>query len=157
MSKKVCKLSTRLSGSLTTRTVTQRLLQIRLKTPLFSDCRIESILTEFWDLEKAEMGDVFESKRVRDYVTRSDCLGYQKIVDFFLPKVLSPIPSPLTQSIRNFAKSIEAWVTKAVQWGIHQELVESKASSVDLGPVIVEVRTQLWGGPSIPLIGACVI
>ena len=23
------------------------------------------------------MGDVFESKRVRDYVTRSDCLGYQ--------------------------------------------------------------------------------
>ena len=76
------------------------------------------------------MGDVFESKRVRDYVTRSDCLGYQKIVDFFLPKVLSPIPSPLTQSIRNFAKSIEAWVTNAVQGGIHQELVESKASSV---------------------------
>ena len=76
------------------------------------------------------MGDVFESKRVRDYVTRSDCLGYQKIVDFFMPKVLSPIPSPLTQSIRNFAKSIEAWATNAIKGGgIHQELVESKASS----------------------------
>uniref|UniRef100_A0A4W5LAN8 RFX1-4/6/8-like BCD domain-containing protein n=1 Tax=Hucho hucho TaxID=62062 RepID=A0A4W5LAN8_9TELE len=36
---------------------------------------------------------------------------YQGLVEVLIPDVLRPIPSALTQAIRNFAKSLESWLT----------------------------------------------
>ena len=39
---------------------------------------------------------------------------YQTLVQILIPEVLRPIPPSLTQAIRNFAKSLEAWLTAAM-------------------------------------------
>lgn len=43
-----------------------------------------------------------------------DYIFYQNIVQVLIPDVLRPIPSTLTQSIRNFAKGLENWLTSAM-------------------------------------------
>uniref|UniRef100_A0A8C1NDY1 Regulatory factor X, 1b (influences HLA class II expression) n=1 Tax=Cyprinus carpio TaxID=7962 RepID=A0A8C1NDY1_CYPCA len=43
-----------------------------------------------------------------------DNLLYQSLVEILIPDVLRPIPSALTQAIRNFAKSLENWLTNAM-------------------------------------------
>ena len=39
---------------------------------------------------------------------------YQTLVQILIPEVLRPIPPSLTQAIRNFAKSLESWLTAAM-------------------------------------------
>ena len=51
-----------------------------------------------------------------------DYVFYQNIVQVLIPDVLRPIPSSLTQSIRNFAKGLENWLTGAMN-GCPQEMV----------------------------------
>ena len=41
---------------------------------------------------------------IQDWVRAVDVAFYQRLVQVLLPDVLRPIPSPLTQAIRNFAK-----------------------------------------------------
>lgn len=62
---------------------------------------------------------------VTDYVSACDYLLYQCIVDFLIPNVLRPIPGTLTQAIRNFAKSLEMWLTSTIQ-GYSPALIKSK-------------------------------
>ncbi|CAI8055733.1 Transcription factor RFX3 [Geodia barretti] len=66
---------------------------------------------------------------VTDYISACDYLLYQGIVDFLIPNVLRPIPGTLTQAIRNFAKSLESWLTGTVH-GYSPILVKSKVCSV---------------------------
>uniref|UniRef100_A0A8C2ZJ29 Regulatory factor X1 n=1 Tax=Cyclopterus lumpus TaxID=8103 RepID=A0A8C2ZJ29_CYCLU len=51
-----------------------------------------------------------------------DNLLYQTLVEILIPDVLRPIPSALTQAIRNFAKSLENWLTGAMM-NIPDEMV----------------------------------
>ncbi|XP_011477294.1 MHC class II regulatory factor RFX1 isoform X1 [Oryzias latipes] len=51
-----------------------------------------------------------------------DNLLYQALVDALIPDVLRPIPSALTQAIRNFAKNLESWLTGAMM-NIPEEMV----------------------------------
>lgn len=62
---------------------------------------------------------------VNDYISACDYLLYQSIVDFLIPNVLHPIPGTLTQAIRNFAKSLETWLTNTIH-GYSPDLVKSK-------------------------------
>ena len=62
---------------------------------------------------------------VVEYLSACDHMLYQCIVDFLVPEVLSPIPGTLTQAIRNFAKSLESWLTNTIQ-GYPSILVKSK-------------------------------
>ena len=62
---------------------------------------------------------------VTDYVSTCDYLLYQCIVDFLIPNVLRPIPGTLTQAIRNFAKSLEMWLTSTIH-GYSRTLIKSK-------------------------------
>lgn len=62
---------------------------------------------------------------VVEYLSACDHMLYQCIVDFLVPEVLSPIPGTLTQAIRNFAKSLESWLTNTIQ-GYPTILVKSK-------------------------------
>ncbi|NP_001083022.1 MHC class II regulatory factor RFX1a [Danio rerio] len=53
---------------------------------------------------------------------------YQGLVEMLIPDVLRPIPSALTQAIRNFAKSLESWLTNAMV-NIPEEMVRVKVTS----------------------------
>ncbi|KAM3623935.1 uncharacterized protein V6R79_017153 [Siganus canaliculatus] len=58
-----------------------------------------------------------------------DNLLYQTLVEMLIPDVLRPIPSALTQAIRNFAKSLENWLTSAMM-NIPEEMVSIKVVCV---------------------------
>ena len=53
--------------------------------------------------------------QVKHFILEADYAFYQKLVGFLVPKVLKSIPNNLTQAIRNFAKSLEAWMAAAMQ------------------------------------------
>lgn len=50
---------------------------------------------------------------------------YQNLVEVLIPDVLRSIPSSLTQAIRNFAKSLESWLSSAML-GCPPEVVNIK-------------------------------
>ncbi|XP_051508497.1 DNA-binding protein RFX2-like isoform X1 [Myxocyprinus asiaticus] len=58
-----------------------------------------------------------------------DHILYQALVEILIPDVLRPVPSTLTQAIRNFAKSLEGWLTSAMSDFPH-EIVRTKAAVV---------------------------
>ncbi|XP_074485064.1 MHC class II regulatory factor RFX1 isoform X1 [Sebastes fasciatus] len=58
-----------------------------------------------------------------------DNLLYQTLVEILIPDVLRPIPSALTQAIRNFAKSLESWLSGAMM-NIPEEMVRIKVVCV---------------------------
>ncbi|XP_041359336.1 DNA-binding protein RFX2-like isoform X2 [Gigantopelta aegis] len=66
---------------------------------------------------------------VRKYVKRSDYAFYQALVEVLIPDVLRPIPSSLTQAIRNFAKSLENWL-KGAMAVVPEEMVKTKVGAV---------------------------
>uniref|UniRef100_H3D985 Regulatory factor X1 n=1 Tax=Tetraodon nigroviridis TaxID=99883 RepID=H3D985_TETNG len=59
-----------------------------------------------------------------------DNLLYQTLVDMLIPNVLRPIPSALTHAIRNYAKSLENWLTGALM-NIPEEMVRVKVVCVN--------------------------
>ncbi|XP_062404794.1 MHC class II regulatory factor RFX1 isoform X1 [Sardina pilchardus] len=58
-----------------------------------------------------------------------DNILYQSLVEVLIPDVLRPIPSALTQAIRNFGKSVESWLTSAMM-NIPEEMVRIKVTCV---------------------------
>ncbi|KAK6188564.1 hypothetical protein SNE40_004716 [Patella caerulea] len=63
------------------------------------------------------------------FVRKSDYAFYQAIIEVLIPDVLRPIPSSLTQAIRNFAKSLENWLKSAMQ-GVPDEMIKTKIGAV---------------------------
>ncbi|XP_024120962.2 DNA-binding protein RFX2-like [Oryzias melastigma] len=62
---------------------------------------------------------------VRLWMRSCDHILYQALVEVLIPDVLRPVPSTLTQAIRNFAKSLEGWLTNAMT-SFPQEIVRTK-------------------------------
>ncbi len=62
---------------------------------------------------------------ILDYLSSCDHILYQCIADFLIPEVLRPIPGTLTQAIRNFAKSLETWLSNSLQ-GYSSTMIKSK-------------------------------
>lgn len=54
-----------------------------------------------------------------------DHILYQALVETLIPDVLRPVPSSLTQAIRNFAKSLEGWLINAMS-GFPQQVIQTK-------------------------------
>ncbi|XP_072295176.1 DNA-binding protein RFX2 isoform X2 [Eucyclogobius newberryi] len=69
----------------------------------------------------------FES--VRLWMRSCDHILYQALVEILIPDVLRPVPSTLTQAIRNFAKSLEGWLTNAMTSFPH-EIIRTKVAVV---------------------------
>ncbi|XP_058496107.1 MHC class II regulatory factor RFX1 isoform X2 [Solea solea] len=63
------------------------------------------------------------------WTKQCDNLLYQTLVEILIPDVLRPIPSALTQAIRNFAKSLENWLAGAMM-NIPEEMVRIKVVCV---------------------------
>uniref|UniRef100_A0AAY5F0W3 DNA-binding protein RFX2 n=1 Tax=Electrophorus electricus TaxID=8005 RepID=A0AAY5F0W3_ELEEL len=66
---------------------------------------------------------------VKCWMRSCDHILYQALVEILIPDVLRPVPSTLTQAIRNFAKSLEGWLTSAMS-SFPQEIVRTKAAVV---------------------------
>nr|XP_020458434.1 DNA-binding protein RFX2 isoform X3 [Monopterus albus] len=66
---------------------------------------------------------------VRLWMRSCDHILYQALVEILIPDVLRPVPSTLTQAIRNFAKSLESWLTNAMT-SFPQEIVRTKVAVV---------------------------
>ncbi|XP_063772552.1 DNA-binding protein RFX2 isoform X3 [Pseudophryne corroboree] len=58
-----------------------------------------------------------------------DHILYQALVEILIPDVLRPVPSTLTQAIRNFAKSLEGWLTNAMS-DFPQQIVQAKNAPI---------------------------
>ncbi|XP_038597715.1 MHC class II regulatory factor RFX1-like isoform X2 [Tachyglossus aculeatus] len=67
-------------------------------------------------------------KSVLRWTKDCDNLLYQGLVEILIPDVLRPIPSILMQAIRNFAKSLESWLTNAMM-NIPEEMVFVKVAT----------------------------
>uniref|UniRef100_A0A1I8H0Z1 Ig-like domain-containing protein n=1 Tax=Macrostomum lignano TaxID=282301 RepID=A0A1I8H0Z1_9PLAT len=65
-------------------------------------------------LPKSKLLSLCELPSVQDFVRESDYAFYQSLVEVLIPNVLRPIPSSLTQAIRNFAKQLEPWMRAAM-------------------------------------------
>uniref|UniRef100_A0A3Q4IAE2 DNA-binding protein RFX2 n=1 Tax=Neolamprologus brichardi TaxID=32507 RepID=A0A3Q4IAE2_NEOBR len=66
---------------------------------------------------------------VRLWMRSCDHILYQALVEILIPDVLRPVPSTLTQAIRNFAKSLEGWLTNAMT-SFPQEIIRTKVAVV---------------------------
>ncbi|XP_051995495.1 MHC class II regulatory factor RFX1-like isoform X2 [Xyrauchen texanus] len=118
-------------------------VMVNLQFPL-----VETLWKTFWRFSESHTGDAALSlhdeseKRLPksclvllckyDPVLRwsRDCDNtlYQGLVEMLIPDVLRPIPSALTQAIRNFAKSLESWLNNAMM-NIPEEMVRVKVTS----------------------------
>uniref|UniRef100_A0A6Q2ZD93 RFX1 transcription activation region domain-containing protein n=1 Tax=Esox lucius TaxID=8010 RepID=A0A6Q2ZD93_ESOLU len=69
------------------------------------------------------------NEAVLRWMSACDHLMYQALVEILIPDVLRPIPSALTQAIRNFAKSLEGWLNNAMN-AIPQRMIQTKVAAV---------------------------
>ncbi|XP_021100942.1 DNA-binding protein RFX2 isoform X1 [Heterocephalus glaber] len=63
------------------------------------------------------------------WMRNCDHILYQALVEILIPDVLRPVPSTLTQAIRNFAKSLEGWLTNAMS-DFPQQVIQTKVGVV---------------------------
>lgn len=80
-------------------------------------------------LPKEKLYMVSSYEPLQQWVRKADYTFYQALVEVLIPDVLRPIPSSLTQAIRNFAKSLENWL-KGAMTGVPEEMVKTKVSAV---------------------------
>ncbi|GFS39275.1 DNA-binding protein RFX2 [Nephila pilipes] len=92
----------------------------------FQFSEVERLWHSFWnistenrsksdsDLTKPFLLEIINYGPIKEFVKQTDYQFYQNLVDVLIPDVLRPIPSTLTQAIRNFAKSLEGWLRAAI-------------------------------------------
>ncbi|KAJ3604846.1 hypothetical protein NHX12_026898 [Muraenolepis orangiensis] len=80
-------------------------------------------------LPRAQLLALCATEAVVKWMNTCDYLMYQAVVEVLLPDVLRPIPSALTQAIRNFAKSLEGWLNNAMN-AAPQRMVQTKVAAV---------------------------
>ncbi|XP_018309489.1 DNA-binding protein RFX2 isoform X1 [Mycetomoellerius zeteki] len=110
----------------------------------FEFATVESLWREFWRSQDNNNGDECEEEKylsktklyqmcrctgVQDFIKKVDYTFYQNLVDVLMPNVLRPIPSSLTQSIRNFAKGLESWLQSAMA-DCPEEMMQIKLTAV---------------------------
>ncbi|XP_014663299.1 PREDICTED: DNA-binding protein RFX2-like isoform X3 [Priapulus caudatus] len=103
---------------------------------------VESLWQGFWrtgpemdsdfeeQLPKDKLYALCKSEVIQKYVRTCDYQMYQALVEVLIPDVLRPIPSTLTQAIRNFAKSLEGWLSAAMQ-GVPEDMIKVKLAAVN--------------------------
>ncbi|XP_036042972.1 MHC class II regulatory factor RFX1 [Onychomys torridus] len=79
-------------------------------------------------LPRASLVLLSKFQPVLQWAKHCDNVLYQGLVEILIPDVLRPIPSALTQAIRNFAKSLESWLTHAMV-NIPEEMLRVKVAA----------------------------
>jgi regulatory factor X 1/2/3 len=106
--------------------------------------RVERLWREFWRGQYNKSGELEERKYlsktklyllcnsgpVQQFVWHVDCLFYQNILGILFPDVLRPVPSSVTQGIRNFADILEPSL-KGAMIDCPKEIINIKMSTVN--------------------------
>ncbi|KAL7988701.1 hypothetical protein Chor_007620, partial [Crotalus horridus] len=79
-------------------------------------------------LPKAKLITLCKNESILKWMCNCDHVMYQALVEILIPDVLRPIPSALTQAIRNFAKSLEGWLSNAMN-NIPQRMIQTKIAA----------------------------
>ncbi|VDK20807.1 unnamed protein product [Taenia asiatica] len=87
------------------------------------DCNEDSVFEK--TLSKERLYALSKNVVVHQFIRLYDHTFYQSLAEVLIPNVLRPIPSSLTQAIRNFAKHLEVWMREALQ---------------DLDPVLLRIK-----------------
>ncbi|XP_043576750.1 DNA-binding protein RFX2 isoform X2 [Chiloscyllium plagiosum] len=101
-------------------------------TPLPSDgASVTSVSEEESEavFPKDKLINLCKFEPIIKWMRNCDHVLYQALVEILIPDVLRPVPSALTQAIRNFAKSLEAWLISAMN-GFPQQMVRTKVGVV---------------------------
>ncbi|XP_071508199.1 DNA-binding protein RFX2-like [Diadema antillarum] len=80
-------------------------------------------------LSKEKLFQLCKLLPIQTYIKHYDHILYQGLVEVLIPDVLRPIPSALTQAIRNFAKSLESWLRNSMH-NTPQEMLNLKVGAV---------------------------
>ncbi|XP_075683681.1 transcription factor RFX3 isoform X2 [Rhinoderma darwinii] len=80
-------------------------------------------------LPKSKLILLCKNESILKWLCNCDHVMYQALVEILIPDVLRPIPSALTQAVRNFAKSLEGWLSSAMS-NIPQRMVQTKVAAV---------------------------
>uniref|UniRef100_A0A3Q1GGF9 Transcription factor RFX3 n=1 Tax=Acanthochromis polyacanthus TaxID=80966 RepID=A0A3Q1GGF9_9TELE len=80
-------------------------------------------------LPRSQLLVLCRNEAILKWMSTCDHLMYQALVEILIPDVLRPIPSALTQAIRNFAKSLEGWLNNAMN-AIPQRMIQTKIAAV---------------------------
>uniref|UniRef100_A0A665V5F5 Transcription factor RFX3 n=1 Tax=Echeneis naucrates TaxID=173247 RepID=A0A665V5F5_ECHNA len=90
---------------------------------------LQSLYREHCEIEarlpRSQLLGLCRNETVLKWMSTCDHLMYQALVEILIPDVLRPIPSALTQAIRNFAKSLEGWLNNAMN-AIPQRMIQTK-------------------------------
>ncbi|XP_053076001.1 DNA-binding protein RFX2 isoform X3 [Acinonyx jubatus] len=80
-------------------------------------------------LPKDKLVSLCKCEPILKWMRNCDHILYQALVEILIPDVLRPVPSTLTQAIRNFAKSLEGWLTNAMR-DFPQQAIQTKVGVV---------------------------
>ncbi|XP_057345728.1 DNA-binding protein RFX2 isoform X4 [Manis pentadactyla] len=80
-------------------------------------------------LPKDKLVSLCKCDPILKWMRSCDHILYQALVETLIPDVLRPVPSTLTQAIRNFAKSLEGWLTNAMS-DFPQQVIQTKVAVV---------------------------
>ncbi|KAM4657650.1 DNA-binding protein RFX2 isoform 2-T2 [Amazona ochrocephala] len=80
-------------------------------------------------LSKDKLINLCKYEPILKWMRSCDHILYQALVEILIPDVLRPVPSTLTQAIRNFAKSLEGWLMNAMS-DFPPEIVQTKVGVV---------------------------
>ncbi|XP_031202940.1 DNA-binding protein RFX2 isoform X2 [Mastomys coucha] len=80
-------------------------------------------------LPKDKLISLCKCEPILQWMRSCDHILYQTLVETLIPDVLRPVPSSLTQAIRNFAKSLEGWLINAMS-GFPQQVIQTKVGVV---------------------------
>ncbi|XP_058513751.1 DNA-binding protein RFX2 isoform X3 [Ochotona princeps] len=80
-------------------------------------------------LSKDKLVSLCKCDPILRWMRSCDHILYQALVEILIPDVLRPVPSTLTQAIRNFAKSLEGWLTNAMS-DFPQRVIQTKVGVV---------------------------
>ncbi|XP_040846695.1 DNA-binding protein RFX2 isoform X2 [Ochotona curzoniae] len=80
-------------------------------------------------LSKDKLVSLCKCEPILKWMRSCDHILYQALVEILIPDVLRPVPSTLTQAIRNFAKSLEGWLTNAMS-DFPQRVIQTKVGVV---------------------------
>uniref|UniRef100_A0A8C8YD86 DNA-binding protein RFX2 n=1 Tax=Prolemur simus TaxID=1328070 RepID=A0A8C8YD86_PROSS len=80
-------------------------------------------------LPKDKLISLCKHDPILKWMRSCDHILYQALVEILIPDVLRPVPSTLTQAIRNFAKSLEGWLTNAMS-DFPQQVIQTKVGVV---------------------------
>ncbi|OXB56504.1 hypothetical protein ASZ78_003844 [Callipepla squamata] len=80
-------------------------------------------------LPKEKLIALCKYEPILKWMRSCDHILYQALVEILIPDVLRPVPSTLTQAIRNFAKSLEGWLMNAMS-EFPPQIVQTKVGVV---------------------------